>query len=329
MDKELKGEGNSLNYTFRMHDPRIGRFFAVDPLTAKFPHLTPYQFASNSPIVLRELEGLEGKMYTLDLNVEKPVLKFDYEKDLDYWPNFLEPDYITVTVKGPENSEIKYTFTRFGSTGAMHNGEFGEAPHIDDFPKFQKDPLGALASGKYVPERTVKVHILRDAVIALVLRRVMKTGNGRGRSNIDPEEQSLYNLVDNKVATGNGGRKFWFMNSIFKGKKIYQRDDLIDPIKLDDKNRTNIERMEEGLAPIGPDGKSMEIHHLIQSDNGSFAEVTYSFHKSNYATIHIFYGNNKKPVDLKVDRDWFDAFRSEYWKSRANDFNNTGGNNGN
>lgn len=31
-DDELKGEGNSLNYTFRMHDPRVGRFFAVDPL---------------------------------------------------------------------------------------------------------------------------------------------------------------------------------------------------------------------------------------------------------------------------------------------------------
>jgi RHS repeat-associated protein len=40
-DDEIKGEGNSLNYTFRMHDPRVGRFFAVDPLTAKYPHYTP------------------------------------------------------------------------------------------------------------------------------------------------------------------------------------------------------------------------------------------------------------------------------------------------
>ena len=30
-DDELKGEGNSLNYTFRMHDSRVGRFFALDP----------------------------------------------------------------------------------------------------------------------------------------------------------------------------------------------------------------------------------------------------------------------------------------------------------
>ena len=60
MDNEIKGEGNSVNYKYRMHDPRIGRFFAVDPLTAKYPELTPYQFSSNRPIDYIELEGLEG-----------------------------------------------------------------------------------------------------------------------------------------------------------------------------------------------------------------------------------------------------------------------------
>jgi RHS repeat-associated protein len=58
-DDEIKGEGNSYNYTYRMHDPRIGRFFAVDPLTAKYPWYTPYQFSGNKPIQFVELEGLE------------------------------------------------------------------------------------------------------------------------------------------------------------------------------------------------------------------------------------------------------------------------------
>lgn len=35
-DDELKGDGNSLNYTVRMHDPRVGRFFARDPLSTKY-----------------------------------------------------------------------------------------------------------------------------------------------------------------------------------------------------------------------------------------------------------------------------------------------------
>lgn len=57
-DDEIKGEGNSLNYTYRMHDPRIGRFFAIDPLTKKYPWYTPYSFSGNKVIQFVELEGL-------------------------------------------------------------------------------------------------------------------------------------------------------------------------------------------------------------------------------------------------------------------------------
>ncbi|MFH2096544.1 MAG: RHS repeat-associated core domain-containing protein [Bacteroidota bacterium] len=60
-DDEITGvTGSHLNYKFRMYDSRIARFFTVDPITAKYPMLTPYQFASNSPIGSIEYEGLEG-----------------------------------------------------------------------------------------------------------------------------------------------------------------------------------------------------------------------------------------------------------------------------
>jgi len=59
MDDEIKGEGNSINYEYRMHDPRIGRFFAVDPLAPKYPHNSPYAFSENRLIDGVELEGLE------------------------------------------------------------------------------------------------------------------------------------------------------------------------------------------------------------------------------------------------------------------------------
>jgi hypothetical protein len=42
-----------------MHDPRIGRFFAVDPLTKKYPHNSPYAFSENRVVDGIELEGLE------------------------------------------------------------------------------------------------------------------------------------------------------------------------------------------------------------------------------------------------------------------------------
>jgi RHS repeat-associated protein len=59
MDDEVKGEENSVNYKYRMHDPRLGRFFSVDPLAAKYPHYTPYSFSGNKVIHKVELEGLE------------------------------------------------------------------------------------------------------------------------------------------------------------------------------------------------------------------------------------------------------------------------------
>ena len=63
MDDEIKGEGNSLNYTFRMHDPRVGRFFTVDPLEKKYPNYTPYSFSGNKVINSIEIEGLEDSFF--------------------------------------------------------------------------------------------------------------------------------------------------------------------------------------------------------------------------------------------------------------------------
>jgi RHS repeat-associated protein len=59
-DNEIHGApGTSLNYEFRMHDPRVGRFFSLDPLATKYPHNSPYAFSENRIIDGIELEGLE------------------------------------------------------------------------------------------------------------------------------------------------------------------------------------------------------------------------------------------------------------------------------
>ena len=59
-DDEVKGPGNQIDYGMRVYDPRIGKFLSVDPLTISYPMLTPYQFASNSPISNIDLDGLEA-----------------------------------------------------------------------------------------------------------------------------------------------------------------------------------------------------------------------------------------------------------------------------
>jgi RHS repeat-associated protein len=58
-DDELKGEGNSLDFGARMLDPRVGRWFARDPKSAKYPHESPYVYVSNNPIVCIDPDGEE------------------------------------------------------------------------------------------------------------------------------------------------------------------------------------------------------------------------------------------------------------------------------
>ena len=91
IDSEIKGKGNSLNYKYRMHDPRVGRFFAVDPLAAEYPHYTPYSFSGNKVIHAIELEGLEEFQLSFEIsNVGEQIVRFfrswiphTYERAMD------------------------------------------------------------------------------------------------------------------------------------------------------------------------------------------------------------------------------------------------------
>lgn len=62
-EKDNNGELGltSYDYGFRIYNPGLGKFLSVDPLTQSYPMLTPYQFASNTPIGAVDLDGKEGE----------------------------------------------------------------------------------------------------------------------------------------------------------------------------------------------------------------------------------------------------------------------------
>ncbi|MNJ86436.1 Ycf48-like protein [compost metagenome] len=64
-DDEVKGAGNSINFEYRMHDPRIGRFFSIDPVSEKFPWNSSYAFSENKVIDGIDFQGMEH-IYTAD-----------------------------------------------------------------------------------------------------------------------------------------------------------------------------------------------------------------------------------------------------------------------
>ena len=56
---EIYGDGNGVDFGFRIYDPRIGKFLGVDPLTSKYPHLSSYAGFNNNPVYYTDPDGKE------------------------------------------------------------------------------------------------------------------------------------------------------------------------------------------------------------------------------------------------------------------------------
>jgi filamentous hemagglutinin len=67
---------------------------------------------------------------------------------------------------------------------------------------------------------------------------------------------------------------------------------------------------------ITGDGKSLNLHHLLQTPDGPIVEASISFHKKYYSTIHMNTGQNPS----LINRSQFGTWASNYWKNRALDF---------
>ena len=119
-DDELKGEGNSLNYTFRMHDPRVGRFFSTDPLVKSYPWNSPYAFGENKVIAFIELEGLES-FYAAD---------FTYLGSIDG-----KSKHLNVIVTNDIQNQVKNVLTR------LSGYKFDEAVHESYSEDLQKQGI--------------------------------------------------------------------------------------------------------------------------------------------------------------------------------------------
>ncbi len=109
-DNELKGGGNSVNYRYRMHDPRIGRFFSTDPLEAKYPHNSPYAFSENRVIDAVELEGAEELNYMIRFESKLFKIALEVAKDTEVMAEF--NDYF----KNNSNSALIVFSFRHNST---------------------------------------------------------------------------------------------------------------------------------------------------------------------------------------------------------------------
>jgi RHS repeat-associated protein len=74
-DDEIKGNGNSISFKYRIHDPRIGRFLSIDPLEKDYPWNSSYAFSENRVIDGIDLEGAEHLNANFAISVKNGQLQ--------------------------------------------------------------------------------------------------------------------------------------------------------------------------------------------------------------------------------------------------------------
>ena len=96
------------------------------------------------------------------------------------------------------------------------------------------------------------------------------------------------------------------------GKACLIRKDIDLDCVVDDRGRTNRQRMAKGLAPLDANGDSVELHHIGQKSDAGLAELTNDEHHKggNDTVLH------DKKKKSEIDRKEFDTERSDHWKSR-------------
>jgi len=86
-DNELIDEDTLMN-------DDLGRFLSVDPLSPDYPELTTYQFASNTPIMAIDLDGLEARtQIRAGLAWGTQGVKTTVAVSIDYDIHFITPSY--------------------------------------------------------------------------------------------------------------------------------------------------------------------------------------------------------------------------------------------
>ena len=143
---------------------------------------------------------------------------------------------------------------------------------------------------------------------------MQSVGGGKSSSKAESENGVI---STGKGQGGGGGNVNWKNGKKtvdVNGKTVTMDKNTFDPGFVDKQGRTNTQRMEQGLAPIGTDGKSVNIHHIDQTDNGPVMEITATEHQQNYSKLHTNIGQ----APSKINRSKFNKWRREYWKWRSN-----------
>ena len=102
---------------------------------------------------------------------------------------------------------------------------------------------------------------------------------------------------------------------IFQNRRVYRKE---GKNRAFDWTEENINRMQRGIAPIGKDGKSVNLHHLHQKEPGSICELMHTLHKK-VPNKQLKPGEKSFRNDPALNNQ-FNNFRKDYWINRVNEY---------
>ncbi|MBD2816696.1 Rhs family protein, partial [Xenorhabdus sp. Flor] len=123
------------------------------------------------------------------------------------------------------------------------------------------------------------------------------------------------------------------------GRRVYKNDGIIDvktPVKdmkivesalnspsfnkmkkMIENGATNKDLMRQGYAPFGPDGRQLNLHHVIGKEPGPMVELPASLHKQYHRELHGLIESGRSFRNNKAADRAYNKFRKAYWKLRA------------
>jgi len=123
-DNDLYGEGNAYAFEYRIHDPRLGRFLSVDPVSSTYPWNSPYAFAENDVLRFIDLEGLETPstpstvksdgIYTTAIDNTNTAGIFDHTKEPVHSANKIPTATVGASGGEGDSKQFKYNLELYG-----------------------------------------------------------------------------------------------------------------------------------------------------------------------------------------------------------------------
>ncbi|KLT18929.1 hypothetical protein AA980_06100 [Neobacillus vireti] len=156
---------------------------------------------------------------------------------------------------------------------------------------------------KAVKEGTEEVAEKKEAVTLESKEVILNEGKrfkplDEALKDASPEEINIYKEAKLKVATVNR-------------REALIRTDINYEV-TDQFGRTNLERIEEGYAPL-VDGQPIELHHIGQGMDCPLAELKWTEHRGegNYSVLHDV------TKESEINRPLFNLEKEAHWKARA------------